>query len=212
MSKTDNTKQFDDVSPFLWTNHDLQRSAYDYRHYLSSIGKYHKSTLHRTTALHHFVSQDEVYVPSSHDRLYPRVSPRSANAVPFVMDSDGTYFVSSNELSNIEKGNALTIGTISGIVRYQPDPFIAGPGIVVVRTEWMTECKGLFFAPLLEGECKKRLEGGETLSPETILRCVPILPMIVKGDDGEIDWDFIEYSMRVLLERPLSELLPSQSE
>lgn len=112
---------------------------------------------------------------------------------------------------DVEAGNAISIGDTTATCFYQPEDFVAGDHMVVVRAEWLNPFTGNFIATLLNRE-SYRYSYGRAFVMESIKATDLKLPIkrnpdgtpVIDSeksfhDDGYIpDWQFMEDYMRSL--------------
>lgn len=111
----------------------------------------------------------------------------------------------------IEASNAISIGDTTATCFYQPEQFITGDHMVIVRADWMNEYNALFVVAILSNEQFKYSYGRAFLMDrvkDTIIK-LPIkknqdgTPFIDNGkkysDNGYVpDWKFMEEYIRTL--------------
>ena len=102
-------------------------------------------------------------------------------------------FVFDMDFDGKEKGNALVIGDTTSTISYQPDDFIAGDHIVVIRAEWLNYYTAIFIITILNQE-RFRYSYGRAYLKGLIQNTMIKLPAI--GD--EPDWKFIEEYVKKL--------------
>lgn len=113
--------------------------------------------------------------------------------------------------NSVESGNAISIGDTTATCFYQPEDFVAGDHMVVVRAEWLNPFTGNFIATLLNRESYRYSYGRAFVmkSIKTTNLKLPIKrnpdgtpvidPKKTFHDDGYIpDWQFMEDYMRSL--------------
>lgn len=117
---------------------------------------------------------------------------RQLDRLPFVSRTelnnsvDGWIF--KDEESGIEEGNALVVGDTTSTISYQPNPFVAGDHIVVIRAEWLNKYTGLFIQTLLNKE-RYRYSYGRAFKMDLIKTTKLLLPVDI---NKEVDWKWIE--------------------
>ncbi len=128
--------------------------------------------------------------------------------------SFGTPFVTRTERNNgvdafagntdglrVEKGGALVVGDTTATITYQPNDFICGDHMVVVRAAWINRSTGLFVATLLNNE-RYRYSYGRAFVMDLIQGTRIRLPA---KTDGTPDWQWIEaYMQSVSQSAPIS--------
>ena len=102
-------------------------------------------------------------------------------------------FVFDSEFEGLEKGNALVVGDTTSTISYQPDDFIAGDHIVVIRAEWLNYYTGIFMITILNQE-RFRYSYGRAYLKGLIENTEVKLPVI--GDKP--DWKYIEKYIKKL--------------
>ena len=123
---------------------------------------------------------------------------RQLDRLPFVSRTelnnsvDGWIF--KDEESGIEEGNALVVGDTTSTISYQPNPFVAGDHIVVIRAEWLNKYTGLFIQTLLNKE-RYRYSYGRAFKMDLIKTTKLLLPV---NHNKEIDWRWIENYIQTL--------------
>lgn len=108
-------------------------------------------------------------------------------------------FVVNNGFSGLERGNAIVIGDTTSTISYQPDDFIAGSNIVVMRARWLNVLTGLFLVSLLQKERFRYSYGRAFIMPL-------IADTVVKfsaTSDGQSDWTWMEKFMSQYYQGPL---------
>lgn len=116
----------------------------------------------------------------------------------------------------IEKGNAISIGDTTATCFYQPEDFIAGDHIVVIRAEWLNAYNALFILTLLNKE-QYKYSYGRAFLMDRIAETVMKLP-VQYNEDGTIfvdssrkysnegyvpDWEFMENYIKTLHHKSL---------
>ena len=96
------------------------------------------------------------------------------------------------EVSDIEKGNCITIGDTTATVNYQEHDFVAGDHMVVCRAEWINKYSGLFVKTLLDLE-KYRYNYGRAFKLDVIGATKIRLPADKLGNP---DWNMVEEIMK----------------
>lgn len=122
------------------------------------------------------------------------------NAIRYVTRTDTNNglkgFVINENFSNIEKGNAITIGDTTSTIYYQAKEFICGDHIVILRSEFLNEIRGLFITALLNKE-RYRYNYGRAFKKELIYSTKIKLPI---DEKCKPDWQWIEdYVMKNLV-------------
>lgn len=102
-------------------------------------------------------------------------------------------FVLDADFEGIEKGNALVIGDTTSTISYQPDDFIAGDHIVVIRAKWLNYYTGVFMITILNQE-RFRYSYGRAYLKGLIENTEVKLPTI----NNKPDWGYIEKYVKSL--------------
>lgn len=97
-----------------------------------------------------------------------------------------------------ERGNALVIGDTTATISYQPDDFIAGDHIVVIRAEWLNYYTAIFIITMLNQE-RFRYSYGRAYLKGLIEDTIIKLP----SDGNYPDWKFIEKYVKSLKHKPI---------
>lgn len=97
-------------------------------------------------------------------------------------------FVAREDLVEIEKGNAITIGDTTSTIYYQAEDFICGDHIVVLRSRYLNKIRGLFFVSLLNRE-RYRYNYGRAYKKDLVYDTKIKLPV---DADGAPNWLWIE--------------------
>lgn len=140
-------------------------------------------------------------------------SPRENFAIPYVTRTDENNgvesFAMNNVPSGIEPGNALVIGDTTSTVSYQPDDFVAGEHIVILRASWLNVLTGLFMVSLLQKERFRYSYGRAFIMPliaDTSVR----LPAIANTNGVPVpDWAWVENFMSQYYHGPLASAVRS---
>lgn len=114
------------------------------------------------------------------------------NAILYVTRTDvnngSKGFVINDNFSDIEEGNAITIGDTTSTIYYQSRKFICGDHMVVLRSKHFNIYTGLFITSLLNRE-RFRYNYGRAFTMDIIYRTRIKLPVT---PSGEPDWQFME--------------------
>lgn len=102
-------------------------------------------------------------------------------------------FVNKNDVSGIEKGNAIIIGDTTSTIYYQANNFVAGDHIVVCRADWINKYTALFLKTLLEKE-RYRYSYGRAFKMDLIKSTIVNLPT----KDNQPDWEYMENYIKSL--------------
>ena len=80
----------------------------------------------------------------------------SSSSLPYVTRTDENNgikgFVFNNNFSDIESGNAITIGDTTSTIYYQESEFICGEHIVILRSQNLNKFRAMFIVSLLNME------------------------------------------------------------
>ena len=119
-------------------------------------------------------------------------------------------YAMGSDFSEIEKGNAITIGDTTSTVAYQSAPFVNGDHIIVIRADWLNKYTGLFIVSLLRKE-RYRYSYGRAFLMDSIKNTKLLLPVKKKNgkpiideqhtfsDEGYIpDWQWMENYIKEL--------------
>ena len=114
------------------------------------------------------------------------------NAILYVTRTDvnngSKGFVINDNFSDIEEGNAITIGDTTSTIYYQNRKFICGDHMVVLRSKHFNIYTGLFITSLLNRE-RFRYNYGRAFTMDIIYRTRIKLPVTPEGTP---DWQFME--------------------
>lgn len=123
--------------------------------------------------------------------------------IPYVTRTENNNsiegYVLDMDFEGKEQGNALVIGDTTSTISYQPDDFIAGDHIVVIRAEWINYYTAIFIITILNQE-RFRYSYGRAYLKGLIEDTIIKLPSI--GD--EPDWEFIEEYVKNLSCKPVA--------
>ena len=97
-------------------------------------------------------------------------------------------FVINENFSDIEDGNAITIGDTTSTIFYQKQRFICGDHMVVLRSKHFNIYTGLFITTLLNKE-RFRYNYGRAFTMDILEQTRIKLPVTPSGDP---DWQFME--------------------
>lgn len=127
---------------------------------------------------------------------------RKPSKLPFVsrteLNNSVDGWVSKDEESGVEEGNALVVGDTTSTISYQPNRFVAGDHIVVIRAKWLNKYTGLFVQTLLNKE-RYRYSYGRAFKMDLIKTTQLFLPV---NNNKKVDWKWIEDYIKSL---PFSE-------
>lgn len=91
-------------------------------------------------------------------------------------------YAMKSDFSDIEEGNAITVGDTTSTIAYQSEPFINGDHIIVIRADWLNKYTGMFIVSLLRKE-RYRYSYGRAFLMDSIKNTKLHLP--VKKQDGK---------------------------
>ncbi len=122
-------------------------------------------------------------------------SNKNAKAIAYITRSDINngfkFFVLNEDFSNVELGNAITVGDTTATIFYQEHNFICGDHMVVLRSEYLNRYVGLFITTLLYKE-RFRYNYGRAFNKDIIENTLLKLPAIKKSEKFEPDWVWME--------------------
>ena len=115
-----------------------------------------------------------------------------------------------NDFSDIEEGNAITVGDTTSTISYQSVSFVNGDHIIVIRADWLNKYTGMFIVSLLRKE-RYRYSYGRAFLMDSIKNTKLLLPVKKKNgkpviddshtfsDEGYLpDWAWIENYIKSL--------------
>lgn len=130
-----------------------------------------------------------------------------SNAIRYVTRTDTNNgckaFVQNDNFTQIEQGNAITIGDTTATIYYQSEQFICGDHIVILRAPFLNEIRGIFIVALLNKE-RFRYNYGRSFKMDVIKKTRILLPSI---DENTPDWNYIE----CVVKQNIIPKLPSKS-
>lgn len=124
--------------------------------------------------------------------------------------------VLNDGLSIIEEANAITIGDTTANCYYQDKPFITGDHMVILRSDWLNEKRGLFIISLLKQEKYKYSYGRAFLKGKIAKTLIPLpvehingIPIVDEShqysEQGYVpDWNYIEEFISSLCHKPIT--------
>lgn len=112
-------------------------------------------------------------------------------------------FVQNENFTQIEQGNAITIGDTTATIYYQSEQFICGDHIVILRAPFLNEIRGIFIVALLNKE-RFRYNYGRSFKMDVIKKTRILLPSV---DENTPDWNYIE----CVVKQNIIPKLPSKS-
>lgn len=126
------------------------------------------------------------------------------NTIRFISRTEMTNgcdcYVLNNDLSGIEKGNAISIGDTTATCFYQGEDFICGDHMVICRADWINLHTALFIISMLKQE-KYKYSYGRAFKMELISNTMLKLPATA---DSTPDWNYMEQYVKSLNHKPLS--------
>lgn len=126
------------------------------------------------------------------------------NTIRFIsrteMNNGCDCYVINNDLSGIERGNAIAIGDTTATCSYQGENFVCGDHMVICRANWINLHTALFIISLLKQE-KYKYSYGRAFKMELISNTMLKLPATA---DGAPDWDYMERYIKSLNHKPLA--------
>lgn len=128
----------------------------------------------------------------------------SDNTIRFIsrteMNNGCDCYVLNNDLSGIEKANAITIGDTTATCFYQGEDFVCGDHMVICRADWINLHTALYIISMLKQE-KYKYSYGRAFKMELISNTVLKLPATA---DNTPDWDYMERYIKSLNHKPLT--------
>ena len=128
----------------------------------------------------------------------------SNNTIRFIsrteMNNGCDCYVLNNDLSGIEKANAITIGDTTATCFYQGEDFVCGDHMVICRADWINLHTALYIISMLRQE-KYKYSYGRAFKMELISNTVLKLPATA---DNTPDWDYMERYIKSLNHKPLT--------
>ncbi|MGN0213018.1 MAG: restriction endonuclease subunit S [Muribaculaceae bacterium] len=112
-------------------------------------------------------------------------------------------FVQNENFTQIEQGNAITIGDTTATIYYQSEQFICGDHIVILRAPFLNEMRGVFIVTLLNKE-RFRYNYGRSFKMDIIKKTRILLP---SSDGNKPDWNYIDS----IVKQNIIPTLPSKS-
>lgn len=120
------------------------------------------------------------------------------NTIRFIsrteMNNGCDCYVNNNEITGIEKGNAIAIGDTTATCSYQAKEFVCGDHMVICRAPWINPYSALFIISILKRE-KYKFSYGRAFKMELISNTFMKLP---SSKDGRPDWSFMENYIKSL--------------
>lgn len=127
----------------------------------------------------------------------------SDNTIRFIsrteMNNGCDCYVLNNDLSGIEKANAIAIGDTTATCFYQGEDFVCGDHMVICRGDWINLHTALFIISILKRE-KYKYSYGRAFKMELISNTMLKLPATV---DNAPDWNYMEQYIKSLNHKSL---------
>ena len=120
----------------------------------------------------------------------------SNNSIAYITRTDVNNgcknYVVNDGFTDVEKGNAITIGDTTATIYYQENEFICGDHMVVVRSKFLNKYVGMFIISLLNRE-RFRYNYGRAFNKGIIENTKLKLPA-TQNTNGEYDpdWQWME--------------------
>ncbi len=128
----------------------------------------------------------------------------SDNTIRFIsrteMNNGCDCYVLNNDLSGIEKANAIAIGDTTATCFYQGEDFVCGDHMIICRADWINLHTALFIISILKQE-KYKYSYGRAFKMELISNTMLKLPATA---DNTPDWQFMEDYIKSLHYKPLT--------
>lgn len=128
----------------------------------------------------------------------------SDNTIRFIsrteMNNGCDCYVLNNDLSGIEKANAIAIGDTTATCFYQGEDFVCGDHMVICRADWLNLYTALFLISILKQE-KYKYSYGRAFKMDLISNTIIKIP---STPDNEPDWNYIEQYIKSIKHKPLS--------
>lgn len=147
----------------------------------------------------------EMYKAEAHIKAeYDFLSTPAKNTIRFISRTEENNgcdcYIFNNDLSGIEKGQAIVIGDTTATCSYQSDPFVCGDHMVICRADWINIYTALFLISILKRE-KYKYSYGRAFKMQLISQTRVKLPATA---DNQPDWHFMERYIKSLNHKPLS--------
>ena len=141
--------------------------------------------------------------------------------IPFVSRTETNNsvdcYVLEKEVPNIEPGNAIVIGDTTATISYQPNSFVTGDHIIVIRAQWLNPYVAMFIVSLLQRE-RFRYSYGRAYLKDSIENTCLLLPVRHDENGAAIteqecrfsaegylpDWKWMEAYIKSLHFKPLT--------
>ena len=121
-------------------------------------------------------------------------------AIPYITRTEENngckfYVQLSDEITDVEDANAITIGDTTATINYQKTRFICGDHMVILRSPHFNKYIGLFIVSLLNKE-RFRYNYGRAFNKDIIANTELLLPVVPNTDTP--DWQFMEEYIKSL--------------
>ena len=128
----------------------------------------------------------------------------SDNTIRFIsrteMNNGCDCYVLNNDLSGIEKENAIAIGDTTATFFYQGKDFACGDHMIICRADWINLYTALFIISMLKQE-KYKYSYGRAFKMELVSNTMLKLPATA---DNTPDWGYMERYIKSLNHKPIS--------
>lgn len=189
-------------SKAISTTQSVQSIHYDYKEW-------------KSFAFDRLIDNKNIYKSKSYNKSELETSDISKDGfIHFVSRTEENNsidcYAMGSDFSEIEKGNAITIGDTTSTVAYQSASFVNGDHIIVIRADWLNKYTGLFIVSLLRKE-RYRYSYGRAFLMDSIKNTKLLLPVKKKNgkpiideqhtfsDEGYIpDWQWMENYIKEL--------------
>lgn len=138
---------------------------------------------------------DWPYKATAYNAIELQLCPEdSINTLPYITRTDvnngcKSFVAKTDDIIDVEKANAITIGDTTATINYQEKDFICGDHMVVLRSTHFNKYVGLFIVTLLNKE-RFRYNYGRAFNKEIIANTELKLPVVPNTDIP--DWQFME--------------------
>lgn len=123
---------------------------------------------------------------------------KTLSSLPYATRTDENNgikgFVLNNNFSDIESGNAITIGDTTSTIYYQDSDFICGEHIVILRSQHLNRYRAIFIVAVLNKE-RFRYCYGRAYTLANIKKTKLRLPI---KQNGAPDWEFMDNYIKSL--------------
>ena len=148
---------------------------------------------------------DKIYKAKAYAKIELTISTdKKRGFLPFVSRTDTNNsvdcYVLSSDLDKIEDGNAITIGDTTSTISYQPEAFVTGDHIIVIRADWLNEYTGMFIVSLLQRE-RFRYSYGRAYLKDSIKKTRLLLPIT---SSNKPNWKWMETFIKSLNHKRLT--------